>query len=940
MPDMVSIVDAQGDVQSVPATAVDAYLRSGFTMDTPELKALREEKEKYTTTAQRLKAFGEEALAAPSLDISHRLEEGLGVEKEDILKRKLYNPTESTIGGLAGMGAAAAIPGLGEGAAARAATALGAPMEAAAGLGGLAEGGVSAITKKLLGGIPGAIGEAAPELAGKAANMAAQTAIYNAAEKIDETHLAGGNFDQGVENALASTGDALKTGAMFGAGAFGAGVALKGAQKAVSGLQDFLREKVIPKATGLAATGVAGAASKLGNQSAEAMAKFAGEEGAAEREKLLDIKPPPTNAELAENRDAWAKEAKDKLQSALDVSKQLASKGEMSGEFSGIVPAERSKLLAMADPARAANEANRVGQLLRQDADMLNAEHTIFGKNIANKTYQLSQEYDHRLMELEYKVARDQLAGNPEDFYALIDDTKKTMGKLAYQKGSILQQDALSVVKKTHGMLKQSLEDADVWGQQAARQQSLNRASSDLMRMIGGEGGRNKSTFKRLFLSEEDTRRGPTWNIDDVKLNTWLNKLDTARGRNGMKALDDFLTNAQELIDQTRASGKTVGTDLSQDKYVQSLLKTAEEHPKPLEALGKAQENVQAMRQHIQSGTEQFGDQAKLRALANGPFVTGIDPALGASTPPVIGSMGGAALGAALGPLGAVGVGALGLVRGAQKAAKNPLEALQTIARIEKFNDVTSRKIQVGINDFLTGTGKRIAAAYDAVTPVVAHEAAKHVEVPYQKQLLRITAETSDPIALSAKYHTAMKIHDGLPTPHSEHAPKFTAAVADQQTKVHKFLAAEFPKDQSLSPGIGGSKYVPPRAEMIAYRDKEDIAKNPLHAVTKMKAGVLTPSDVEVLQKLWPNIYAQLSYAVTEKLAKLKHDLTIPQKRQISVLVGHPIDETQDPQMAQLVLKNFAEQDKTKQAAKAKADEGLQTLSDSMKTQSQKLVSS
>ena len=60
-----------------------------------------------------------------------------------------------------------------------------------------------------------------------AANMATQGAIYNAASQIDENHLNGGNLEEGVEKALASTPNALATNALLGAAFPVAGMGLK-----------------------------------------------------------------------------------------------------------------------------------------------------------------------------------------------------------------------------------------------------------------------------------------------------------------------------------------------------------------------------------------------------------------------------------------------------------------------------------------------------------------------------------------------------------------------------------------------------------------------------------------------------------------------------------------------------------------------------------------
>ncbi len=923
-----------GKPEQIPADEVKNYIAGGYLPDTPELQAKRAEAEKYGSTGQAIATGVESALAAPTLGASHRIEEALGIPREDIAKRQEYNPTADTAGTVAGLAAGALIPGVGEeeaagglaGAAASAGRAVSAPMRGVSAIGE----GAGAITKRLLGGIPGKGGEYAAKVAGGTADTAVQSALYNAAQQIDETHLAGGNIDQGVENALATTSSALALGAgLHVVGAIGGHLALTGAQKAVDSLGTFMREKIVPKVTGAAADALGAVSSKLTENTPEMFSKYTGEAGAAGRKELLDIKPPQTNAELAEQRDVLAKELYEKLDDTLKQTKELAFKGAKEGsDYAGIIPKERAQLLDGASSQAAVDEAQRLGEHLRQTAEVLSSDPVTYAPNIAKKAMGLSRDYDEKLAQASYGALLGEKTTAPLDLYNLIEETKTHLANRSKfgMVASTTEQDALSLFKKAGSEFRKSLENPEVWGEQAARQAALNRAVSDHLTLMGRKGA-----FRKDFLTEKAARGGtPEWVLDRTKVNTFLNKLGAARGERQLDALTQFLDGSEELVAQTRQSAKTIGTDLSHDKYVQSLLDTAQANP-ALSKLGQTQEGIAANRGIVQKGIAQQGEQAKMRALANGPFVTGVDPTLNINMP------------------GALSTGIPGMVtapiRSAINAVKNPMQTLQTIARLERFNDTTARKIQRGIGSFLKTTGSTVERIAEAARPGIAYEAAKSVKrEPYQKELAKLAAANGAADA-GTKYHEALQRPDSLqgqPSPIAEHAPQFTKKVGDKQTQIAKFLWNAFPKDQStmLALGIGGkfSLYQPSKAEMADYREKEEIAHHPLVLGDKLEAGVLTADDMAVGDKLWPNITRQMREAALDKLATIKHDLTLRQKRQLSILVGHPIDEAQDPLLGQLVQKNFAAQDQVKKQAAAQADKGLTKMSDDSKTASQRLV--
>lgn len=939
MSDAVNVVNAEGEVEKIPAQSLNAYLRNGYTLDTPELAKARDEQAKYGSGLEAVKAFGEEALAAPTFGLSHLAEEKLGVSPEAILKRKQYNPKASMAGGISGLVGASLIPGIGEAEGAETLGALAAaPTEATSAIGELAGSGVSAITKKLLSPIGERAAQYGSELAGGAANSAAQLALYNAASQIDENHLAGGNFQQGVENALATTGDALKLGAgLHIVGSVGTKLLVTGAQKSLNSLQDFVRDEVVPRATGKASELFAKASSAVTGEPMENFEKYIGTEGAEGRQELLNKPRALSNKELAEQRDKLAKDLYEKLDSAVNSSKELSFKGQgKMNKYAGIMSEERSKLLEGVSPEVAMKEAQELSTNLRNYADLLSSDPVLYSPNVAKKTMQLADDFQTKLKDL--NNLRDLEGGaapqfKASDVYDLIEQAKSNIYNRSKFGGvvSLPEKDSIAELRKAGSMFKESLENESVWGHQAARQAQINSAIRDYLQTVGKSGG-----FRKDFMMQVANKSGGVdWVIDRTKVNTFLNKLGAARGERQLKSLNDFLEASQNMIEQTRKSGSTIGKDLSQDKYVQSLLKTADEAG-DLKGLGEAHANIQSSRGLVQQGIDQQADQAKMRALANGPFVTGIEPNAAASSG-ALGPLAGAAAGATLGHVGLGGVGAAVAVKKAVKALKDPVGTLSFLAKIERFNDTTSRRIQSGINDFFDRFQSKASDIYGQERQAISYEEERRINEPYKEQLKRMSKENLDPVEASARYHSSIANDEN---PVHEFAPKLAKATANKQAQIQKWLWNEFPKDNSDYPQIGSgslSDYQPSRSEMIDYYRKEKVATDPLHLLELIKNGSASESDIDTVKYLWPSIYEQIQFAANQRAADIRHPLSPKQKAQLSLIIGGPIDDSQDPQLFQLVQKNFMMQDQKKQQQAKAANEGLKQLSDDSETRSQRL---
>ncbi len=267
---VVTVLDPDsGDPISIPASQLDEHLSAGYVLDTPELAAKREEQAKYSGGLEGVGSGVEGFLRGGTAGLSDLAETGLGISTaEEIRKRKEANPDTAQLSELGGLGSSLLVPGLGEESAVAHGLEAGTEGALAAGKGALsavtapikgieaAGKGAGNLTRRLLAGAPteGVTGALAGAIPG-AVDSATQAALFNAGQKIDENHLAGGDLQQGVENALASTPDALALGGLAHLGASGVGLGIRTAAakagQAVNSLQTFMEEKLPALTQGL-----------------------------------------------------------------------------------------------------------------------------------------------------------------------------------------------------------------------------------------------------------------------------------------------------------------------------------------------------------------------------------------------------------------------------------------------------------------------------------------------------------------------------------------------------------------------------------------------------------------------------------------------------------------------------------------------------------------
>ena len=107
------------------------------------------------------------------------------------------------------------------------------------------------------------------------------------------------------------------------------------------------------------------------------------------------------------------------------------------------------------------------------------------------------------------------------------------------------------------------------------------------------------------------------------------------------------------------------------------------------------------------------------------------------------------------------------------------------------------------------------------------------------------------------------------------------------------FLHSKIPKNPTANLQIiNNEEYVPSPTELSKFFRYNQIVNDPLKVLDHLRAGTLTSEHRETLVSVWPEFYKNIQDKILEGLAQGKPNMTLPQKIQLSVLLGKPVDPT------------------------------------------------
>ena len=107
------------------------------------------------------------------------------------------------------------------------------------------------------------------------------------------------------------------------------------------------------------------------------------------------------------------------------------------------------------------------------------------------------------------------------------------------------------------------------------------------------------------------------------------------------------------------------------------------------------------------------------------------------------------------------------------------------------------------------------------------------------------------------------------------------------------FLHSKIPKNPTANLQIiNNEEYVPSPTELSKFFRYNQIVNDPLKVVDHLRAGTLTPEHRETLISVYPELYKEMQEKILEGLAQGKPNMSLPQKIQLSIFMGKPVDPT------------------------------------------------
>ena len=259
--------------------------------------------------------------------------------------------------------------------------------------------------------------------------------------------------------------------------------------------------------------------------------------------------------------------------------------------------------------------------------------------------------------------------------------------------------------------------------------------------------------------------------------------------------------------------------------------------------------------------------------------------------------------------LSALGMGvdpftAAGIAGAASAFVKSDLKnKLFVLSRIERSNQLVTKKIQRGVKKFFVSGIKRTAVPLSATIltksplakerkdgivvgkPKTEQEALKNVMS--NLDYLRENPQNFDRIMLDPNLQSA--------------APKTYVKSKELAGRALMFLDRKMPRSMSKQLNVNPFlRKTFPSSDQEIYKFKKYLhaVQNPMSIVDDLERGALSTEAVEVMQFVYPELYSEVQSQVFNQLEKTgdKNEVEYPQRLQLGILMGMPTDMALLPQ--------------------------------------------
>ena len=247
---------------------------------------------------------------------------------------------------------------------------------------------------------------------------------------------------------------------------------------------------------------------------------------------------------------------------------------------------------------------------------------------------------------------------------------------------------------------------------------------------------------------------------------------------------------------------------------------------------------------------------------------------------------------------------AAGIAGAASAFVKSDLKnKLFVLSRIERSNQLVTKKIQRGVKKFFVSGIKRTAVPLSATIltksplakerkdgivvgkPKTEQEALKNVMS--NLDYLRENPQNFDRIMLDPNLQSA--------------APKTYVKSKELAGRALMFLDRKMPRSMSKQLNVNPFlRKTFPSSDQEIYKFKKYLhaVQNPMSIIDDLERGALSTEAVEVMQFVYPELYSEVQSQVFNQLEKTgdKNEVEYPQRLQLGILMGMPTDMALLPQ--------------------------------------------
>jgi len=473
-----------------------------------------------------------------------------------------------------------------------------------------------------------------------------------------------------------------------------------------------------------------------------------------------------------------------------------------------------------------------------------------------------------------------------KDAFLMLDDYKKHTAYFVWGEGrskipSTTWHSLNNSWRHIHGIL----EDASIWGKAAEIQATVNPQFTALL------------TSMQKFVPKFGYAGAKGEIVSTEKIGRWLKKVEGRTGE-GMEA--SWGKEADEIFDGFFKSADSFA-GAANKAYGWAGAETTKEASEAAVRLRHALGTTLDMKDSL---VNEMRETAFIRGAVGGP---NYEPQLAAT---ILRSFGGAAFGGvAFGTVGA----AAGLILGGLA------DSASTARKLAAFESMVIRS-RKALNDGLDGVMDRMARGGPGGTIPLRPNRTKLFLAPLAKQLGEDAAEKESTKAkdYTAAKERAMRLMDPqvlsgainkVTEPIDYEMPNLAEAVKSKLAGGVRFASEGFKKDNRTNDDIlmGVKEREPTDREMAQQEQRVAMLEDPINeTMTNLENGTLTGVQVDMLEKVYPSIYASIVAGMAERVSDMENPPAYAWRNTLSILFKRPLDVSHKPENIDTLQASYA----------------------------------